>query len=62
MKYEAIKVVAGSYTVYLDNTMIGKVRKIRETSGSATQWKAEGIGWIYHSLGHNTNLTPFSHW
>jgi len=54
MRLKLISPTRGSYTVYLDNTTIGKVRRIPETSDSETQWKAEGIGCVYNKFGFNT--------
>ena len=54
MKLSLISTTRDSYTVYLDNTAIGTVRRIHETSDSETQFKAEGIGWDYNKFGFNT--------
>lgn len=34
--------------------LIGSLKKIRESHASATEWKAEGIGWAYISQRHAT--------
>ena len=54
MKLKLISTTRDSYTVYLDNTTIGTVRRIHATGGSETQWKAEAIGWVYNKFGFNT--------
>ena len=54
MKLSLTSPAKDTYTVYLDNTVIGKVRRIHETSDSETQWKAEGIGWVFNKFGFNT--------
>ena len=53
-KLKLISTTRDSYTVYLDNTTIGTVRRIHEASNSETQWKAEAIGWVYNKFGFNT--------
>ena len=54
MKLSLISPAKDTYTVYLDNTVIGTVRRIHATSNSETQWKAEAVGWVYDKFGFNT--------
>jgi len=54
MRLKLISPAKDIYTVYLDNTVIGTVRRLPESPSSETQWKAEAIGWIYDEFGFNT--------
>ena len=54
MKLSLISSAKDTYTVYLDNTIIGTVRRLPETRYSETQWKAEAIGWTHNEFGFNT--------
>ena len=54
MRLKLISTTRDSYTVYLDNTVIGTVRRIYAKSDSRTQWKAEGIGFDFNKFGFNT--------
>ena len=48
------KIASGSYRVYYKDKLIGKVVRTRWTSGSATEWKATGIGWYWTMRGYGT--------
>jgi len=54
MKLSLVCITRDLYTVYLDNTAIGTVRRLPATSDSETQWKAEAIGWTHNEFGFNT--------
>ena len=54
MRLKLISLTKDTYTVYLDNTIIGTVRRLPATSASETQFKAEGIGWTHNEFGFNT--------
>ena len=54
MKLSLISSAKDTYTVYLDNTIIGTVRRLPETRYAETQWKAEAIGWTHNEFGFNT--------
>ena len=54
MKLKLISPAKDTYTVYLDNTVIGTVRRLPESPSSETQWKAEGIGFDFNKFGFNT--------
>ena len=54
MKLKLISPAKDTYTVYLDNTIIGTVRRLPATSDSETQWAASAIGFDFKKFGFNT--------
>lgn len=47
-----LKKQGGSYLVFLDGEQIGKVFLLYRTSGSKSEWKAEGYGFVHSSRFH----------
>lgn len=55
LAYKIIKhKTPGFADVQVNGEVIGVVQRTRWTSGSATLWKASGVGWAYTSSNHDT--------